>query len=108
MAAFVGNTNVLRLNALRDELTEAFINDATVTVTVKTDVDGAPGVNVVGETWPLTMDYFSGSDGIYEAFLDSDLAFVAGSNYWAVIEVDAGVNRVGHWEFRFKPTIRKT
>lgn len=102
MAAFVGNTNALELTGLKDEVTEAFINDAVVTATVK----NAVGAEVAGQSWPLTLEYLSGSDGNYLGFLDAALELVAKAKYTAVIEADGGTDRIGHWEFPFKPTTR--
>jgi hypothetical protein len=104
MAAFVANTNVLDLTGLRNEITDAYINDATVTVTVK-DSDGA---EVAGQVWPLTMSYVAASDGNYRAFLSAQLPFVAKAKYTAFIEANGGANLVGHWEFHFKPTARSS
>lgn len=102
MAVFVANSNILDLTGLRSEVEEAFITDATVTVTIK-DADGE---EVAGETWPLAMDYLSGSDGDYTAVISEDVAFVAKTNYYAHIDADGGDGRVGHWEFKFKPLTR--
>ena len=100
--AFVANTNVLELQGLHSEIEGAYVNDATVTVTVK-DEDG---VAVTGQTWPLTMQYVATSQGDYRAILKDTLALVAKQNYFAFIDVNAGIDRVGHWEFKFKPVTR--
>lgn len=102
MATFVANTNVLDLTGLRNELTDAYINSATVTVTVKDE----EGVEVAGQVWPLVMSYVAASDGNYRAFLADTLPFVAKAKYTAFIEANGGANLVGHWEFHFKPTTR--
>lgn len=102
MTVFVANTNILDLVGLKNELTEAFINGATVTVTIETKA----GVEVAGQTWPLTMSYVAASDGNYRAFISEDVEFVAKSNYVAIIDADGGANLVGHWEFPFKPLTR--
>jgi hypothetical protein len=103
MTAFVANTNVLDLTGLKNELTDAFINDATVTVTVK----DASGAQVSGQAWPLTMSYVALSDGNYRAFLSSALPFAAKAKYTAYIEANGGANLVGHWEFHFTTVTRK-
>lgn len=103
MVAFVGNTNVLKLRGLKSALDDEYINDATVSVTVKT----VAGVNVTGQTWPTTMGYVANSDGDYRALLESDLAVVAGVKYLAFIEANAGGEAIGHWEFEFIPKTRR-
>lgn len=103
MTAFVANTNVLDLIGLKEEITEAFINDAAVEVTIK---DGE-GTNVGGETWPLAMDYVAPSDGDYRAFVSEDVELEANVKYVAYIDADAGADRVGHFEFHFKALARR-
>lgn len=103
MTAFVANTNVLDLIGLKEEITETFINNATVTVTIK----DAEGTSVAGQAWPLAMDYVASSDGDYRAFVSEDLELVAGTRYVAYIEADGGSNRVGHFEFHFKALARR-
>ena len=102
MTAFVANTNVLDLVGLKSEISGAFINSATVTVTVK---DSA-GVNISGASWPLAMGYLAASDGNYRAFLSDQLPFVDKAKYTAVIHADGGANLIGQWEFHFKPVLR--
>ena len=102
MPVFVANSNLLELTGLRSEVEDAFIDDASVTVTIYDAADE----EVAGETWPLTMDYTSGSDGDYSAIISEDVEFTAGATYYAHIEADGGDGRVGHWEFKFKPKTR--
>lgn len=103
MTAFVANTNVLDLTGLKEEITQAFINNATVTVTIK-DIDGT---NVTGETWPFPMDYVAASDGDYRAFVSENIDLVANTKYIAYIDADGGANRFGHFEFHFKALARR-
>ncbi len=102
MTVFVANTNVLELLGLKSAIEDEFVNDATVTVTVKNKA----GENVTGQTWPTTMDYVAASEGDYRAILEDDLKLEAGKDHTAFIEVDAGADRVGHWEYKFKPIVR--
>jgi hypothetical protein len=99
--AFVGNTNLLELSDTTDEITDTFINDATVVATV-VDEDG---VEVGGETWPLSMPYVTGSDGLYRGALDPGIEFIAGECYIARITATDG-GSVGYWEFHFTPITR--
>jgi hypothetical protein len=104
MTVFVGNTNILDLLGLKNATTGAWINDATVTLTVK----DAVGAEITGESWPQAMNYVSGSNGDYRAILEDDLEFTPKQTYYAHIRADAGVNRVGAWTFVFTPQTRAT
>lgn len=102
MTAFVANSNVLQLVGLKGALDGAWVNNATVTATVKDD-NGNSVTGAVG----LTMTYVSGSNGNYSVLLGAALPFKAGAVYRAFIDVDAG-GRIGHWEFPFRPLTRTT
>jgi hypothetical protein len=102
VTAFIANTNILELRGLKDSLTEAFINDADVTVTLK-DEDGD---EIGSVSWPISMSYVVNSDGDYRGVLSADLPLIAGTCYVAHIDADDGADRDGHWEFRFKPIKR--
>lgn len=99
--AFIANTNILDLRNLKNEITQAFINGATVEVTIR----DATGAAVAGQTWPVTMSYVAASDGDYRAIISEDVEFTK-QNYTAYIDSDGGPGLVGHWEFKFKPQIR--
>jgi hypothetical protein len=101
MSAFCANTNVIDLIGLHAELDGSFINDATVTVTIR----DAAGVDLAG-AWPLAMTYVPASTGNYRALQSAALPFVAKASYVAIIDANGGSNRTGHWEFHFKPVDR--
>jgi hypothetical protein len=100
MSAFCASTNVLQVSGLTAEIQNEFVNDAIVTVTIK----DANGVELGGQTWPLAMAHVPGSNGDYRAFLAATLPFISKQNYTAFIDANDGANRVGHWEFHFRPT----
>jgi hypothetical protein len=102
MTAFVANTNVLELRGLKSAIEDAFVNDATVSVTIK----DASGANVAGVVWPLTLAYVATSDGDYRAIIPHGAALTAGRQYTALISADGGTNRVGFWRFVFRPLDR--
>lgn len=77
-----GNAPVLQVTA-KNALTGVFINNATVTATIK----DATGANVAGETWPKTLPYVAASNGVYRALLSGTIALVAGQSYTAVFVV---------------------
>lgn len=99
---YVANTNVIELSGLKSAIEDDFVNDATVTVTVKDEA----GAEVAGQSWPETMAYVASSDGLYRGIIEDDVELTAGTTYVAHVEVDAGVDRVGHWEFNFVPKTR--
>lgn len=104
MAAFivlVENDNVVELFELRNPITGAFLNAATVDITI-TDSEG---VEVTGETWPLTIPYVTGSNGIYRVILDKVLGFIAGQRYTAVINAaEAGLD--AKWTLDYLAKVR--
>lgn len=103
MTAFVANTNNLHLIGLKSASDGDFINDATVTVTIK---DSA-GATVSGQSWPVSMNYVSASDGDYLGVIPHTTQLLSGRNYTAEIEVNAGVNRIGFWAYEFKAASRR-
>jgi hypothetical protein len=103
MTAFVANTNNLELLGLQNASNGAYVNDATVSVTVK----DASGTNVVGENWPISMNYVSGSNGDYRCVLIDTLSFSPGMTYTANISVNAGANRIAFWSYDFRVLTRK-
>lgn len=94
---YADNDMTLEVSSLRDEVTGAYINDATVTVSLA-DEDA---VAVTGETWPLAMSYIASSDGVYRATLKDTLTLAVGARYVATVIADAGTGRRGQWELDF-------
>lgn len=83
MSAFivlVDNDNVVELELI-NPISGASLNGATVAITI---VDSS-GVEVSGETWPLSIPFVANSDGIYRATLDKLIEFIAGQRYKATI-----------------------
>tara|TARA_R110000868_G_scaffold276699_1_gene536417 strand:- start:47 stop:358 length:312 start_codon:yes stop_codon:yes gene_type:complete len=103
MTAFVANTNVLELRGLQLAITEAYLNNATVSVTVKDDC----GDNVSGQTWPATMNYVSASNGDYRAILLNTVALQSGKKYFAEISATGVNSEVGFWRYSFRPQTRQ-
>jgi hypothetical protein len=103
MTAFVANTNNLDLLGLQNASNGAYVNDATVSVTVK----DSNGVNVSGETWPISMNYVSASNGNYRCVLSDGISFSPGMTYTAEISVNAGSNRIAYWSYDFRALTRR-
>lgn len=88
---YIGNDNVLTMDGLKDVVTDAFLNAATVTAQLKT----AEGADVGGA---LTLSYVAESRGRYRATIEDDLALIDQTAYQVHIDVDAGADLRAHWE----------
>lgn len=102
MTAFVMNTNALDLLGLKSHTEGVYLNDATVTFTIK-DKAGTP---VTGSTWPQTMVYITSSNGDYRALLPAALGLIAKQKYTVFIDAAGGGERIGHWQYPFTPLTR--
>lgn len=88
------NDQILELRGLKNELTGAALNAATVTVTL---VNSA-GAQVAGDTWPKTMAYVTGSSGTYRCTLVYGLTLAEDGRYTAQITANAGNGLRAYWE----------
>lgn len=89
-----GNDMVVEVRGLENDVAGAWINDATVTCTLK----DAGGDEVAGQGWPTTLAYVAESDGVYRGTLSYLAAISPGSRYTLVIDVLAGSGLRGRWE----------
>jgi hypothetical protein len=96
---YINSDNVIKLAGLADD-TGAYINDATVVVTLVNDSDA----EVTGETWPLTMNYVAASNGDYKATLSDALVLTNPGDYHAIVDADGGA---GKRYYRKIPVIAK-
>jgi len=90
---YIDSDNLVTLDALYDSAAAAYVNDATVTVTL---TDRA-GNEVSGETWPVTLSYVSGSDGKYRGTLTDSLSLSANKRYTAKVTADGGAGKKMVW-----------
>lgn len=91
----IGNDQTVELQALKDEVSGDFINNATVTARLKT----MAGVDVAGETWPITLAYVTNTDGNYRGLLEDGLTLSNLTRYIVEIRADAGADLIGFWRF---------
>jgi hypothetical protein len=91
---YLGNNSIVDVTGLRNEYTGAFVSDAVVSVTLL-DQAGQP---VIGSNWPLTLDYVTGSNGVYRATLPYTLDLVEGGRYLARIQADDGAGMHAQWD----------
>jgi hypothetical protein len=92
------NDNVLEILGLRNEITDAYINDATVTVTL-TETDGT---EIVGQSWPLSLPYVAGSNGNYRVTLKDTLTLTDIDEVIATIDADGGADLKFHADDKFR------
>jgi hypothetical protein len=100
---YISNDNLLTVSDLKNAATGLYINDATVSVTLVNKTS----VPVAGQTWPQSMEWVAGSNGVYRATMEDDLVLTAGQLYTAKISVDAGNDFKASWELPLTATIRK-
>ena len=91
MQIYIANDNVLVLDGLKDIVSDAYVNSATVTAQLKTTT----GTDVGG---PLALGYVPGSSGRYRATLEEDLPLEDQTAYEVHIDADAGSDLKAHWE----------
>lgn len=100
---YVANSNLIELDEVFSKADEQFVDTATVVLTAIKDKE--TGDVVGGEVFPKAMDLVPGSDRKYRCIVDEDIEIIAGRKYTAVIDLDDGPGRIGHWDL---PLIAKT
>jgi len=83
LAIYVNSDTLIELSALKRSATDTYVNDATVTMTLK-DVNG---VALVTGT---SMAYVAGSNGKYQGTLQNTLTLTAGYKYFLEITATRG------------------
>ena len=94
LTLYVGNDMLLEVEGLTDDAAGTWVNDASVTVTLK----DAAGNEVGGDTWPKAMAYVTGTDGLYRVTLADTLGITANARYVAHVVADSGPGRRAAWE----------
>lgn len=89
-------TNILEVYNLKNGLTGAYLNAATVTADVVDEDD----VQVTGVSWPFTLTYVPSSNGTYRAALPSTAGFTRDAWYKARITIDGGSDLQDYREVR--------
>ncbi len=79
----IRNDNVIEVKNVKNSVTGAPINNATVQVTVR----NARGETIEGQTWPYTVPYVALSAGLYRGILDDAMKLPPG-----VVTVDIDVD----------------
>lgn len=103
MEVYIDNDNVLTVDQLKDIITGQYINNATITATIK-DIRGR---EVDGISWPLSVPPVSANTtGKYQAVIDDDLK-VAENPYYLYLSIDAGSDRIANWRLETR-ALRRT
>lgn len=100
---YYGSDMLLEVSGLKDQANGAWINDATVAVTLEDSADNL----VVGESWPLALTYVTGSDGVYRAILRDTLTLAINARYVATVTADDGEGRRARWDLDFVCKLRR-
>lgn len=96
---FIGNSNRVEVQGLRNGITGEFLNDAAATFSVYRD-----GV-AISDGSNIAMDYVAGSNGRYVGVLP-ETADLTTASHTVIITVDAGANADALWTMRIKPSLR--
>lgn len=92
---FIGNDQILAVYGLKDKVTDTYINNATVTATVKTTA----GVAVPGQSFPMTLAYVASSNGDYRGTLEDGLTLLPNKQYVVEVTADAGNDLIGFFRY---------
>lgn len=90
----IGNDQVLKVLGVQDAITEAYINDATVTARIK-----LRGNEVDGQSWPLTLSYVAASNGNYQGLLQDTIDLQPDRPYTIEIRIEGSGGLVGFYRY---------
>jgi hypothetical protein len=105
---YIGQDNVVfagnrfeKDSGVYDTVTETFINDATVTFTLKDSAGSA-----VSGASSISMSYVTGTRGVYEGVLEDGVSLTAGSTYYLEITATGSSDRVGFRRIAYEAEYR--
>jgi hypothetical protein len=85
LTIYVAADNLIRWDSMQLASTGVFVNDATVTFTLKS----AAGAAVAGAT-AIAMPYVAASNGRYEGVLESTVSLTVGATYYLEVTATSG------------------
>jgi len=94
---YINSDNIVEVLGVENVPTSEYLNNADVTLTL---VDAASKVEIIGQTWPLTLSYVTGSDGDYRGTIRNEAVLNPHQQLIAQVTVDAGEGLVRYWEKR--------
>ena len=77
------NSTVISHTVTNPLQTPVYVNDATVTVTIKDSL----GVDLPGEPWPVALPYVAASNGVYTKSFNPFTNLIIGEIYSVIINV---------------------
>ena len=102
LIVYVSNDNLVEIIGLQNAASDAYLNGATVTFTLKDSADAA----VTGAT-TISMTYVSGSSGDYRGTLADTVSLTADAKYTCEITADGGAGLKGVWKAPVRAEDRK-
>ena len=97
-----GNSIDFEMALTNPEVSPIYVNDATVTATI-TD---ASDVDVTGQTWPVTLDYVTGSDGVYKKTIGPVSGIAADTVYKVIFDVTGAGGLIAQWVHTVTSSVR--
>lgn len=97
--AYTGNDHIVRFSGGQTVVLttgEAIALDAAATV--QFSIQTVEYEDILGETWPVTMQYLSGSPGNYIGVLRDSVQLEAGRSYRFIATVSNGVDAQAVWD----------
>ena len=84
-ALAIGSDNLVEVDELTNESTDAYVNNATIIMTLKdSSLDAVPNAE------DLSLAYVAGSNGKYQGTIPSTVSLTAGSRYYLDISATGG------------------
>lgn len=99
---YLSNDNLLSIEGLKNSSSGSYMNDATVTTTLK----DSGGTAVSGQTFPISLNYIAATNGNYQATLENTLNMVEGSIYTATITATSSGGLYAEWDLQLTATKR--
>ncbi len=100
---YLSNDNLLSIEGLMNSSSGSYMNDATVTATLK----DSGGTNVSGQTFPVSLAYITATNGNYQATLENTLTMVEGNIYTATISATSSSGGLSaQWDLQLTATKR--
>lgn len=91
---YIGNSNVVELEDLKNSATNNIDTGASVQVTVLDEQEA----EVTGQVWPVLMSHVS--NGLYRATLDPAINLVAGTVFFLKVEATGSGGQTGLWKYK--------
>lgn len=102
---FIGNANLVAVNALReDAFAGTYLNAATVEAVLLS----VSGTTVSGPSFPISCAYVTSSAGIYEGVIPATTVITEGTEYDLLVTADYGGVQVARWFKRFVAVERRS